>query len=282
MAKIIVNIVFKINIGYNKAVNKRGDLMTNEQILHTAMRQSAIDSGCSLEDFKALENKVVISSSSPNARKYLKLPFYCDLTSYGNNIVASVNTDIFEAVKEYINSNNIEHCFETPALYILNDKLKKYNMGICFMAEYFLPDINIIKPIKCGYETKLLYPQDFSELYVPQWGNALCTERKHLDMLAVGAFDGEKLIGLAGASADCESMWQIGVDVLPEYRQKGIASSVTSQLALEILNREIVPFYCAAWSNVKSVKNALKSGFKPAWVQVTAKSFDFISQMNKN
>ena len=256
--------------------------MTNEEILETAMRQSAIDSSCISDDFKSLKNKVVISSANPNARKYLELPFYCDLTSYGNNIVASVNADIFETVKEYINSNNIEHCFETPALYILNDKLKKYNMGICFMAEYFLPDINIIKPLKCGYKTKFLYPEDFSKLYLPEWSNALCEKRRHLDMLAVGAFDGRQLIGLAGASADCDSMWQIGIDVLPEYRQKGIASSLTSQLAFEILNRGIVPFYCAAWSNVKSVKNALKSGFKPAWVQVTARSLDFISEINKN
>jgi predicted GNAT family acetyltransferase len=76
-------------------------------------------------------------------------------------------------------------------------------------------------------------------------------------------------------------MWQIGIDVLPEYRRQGIASCLTSQLALEVINRNIVPFYCCAWSNIKSVRNAIKSGFRPAWVQITAKSMDYIADMNK-
>ena len=54
--------------------------MTNQDILNIAMNQSAVDSNCSADDFKSFENKVVISKENPNARKYLELPFYCDLT----------------------------------------------------------------------------------------------------------------------------------------------------------------------------------------------------------
>lgn len=106
-------------------------------------------------------------------------------------------------------------------------------------------------------------------------------KRKHLDKLAVGAFDGQKLVGLAGCSADCEMMYQIGVDVLPEYRKRGIASAITSTLALETLKLGKVPFYCAAWSNIKSVRNALKCGFRPAWVELTAREAAFVDNLNK-
>ena len=99
------------------------------------------------------------------------------------------------------------------------------------------------------------------------------------DVLAVGAYDNGKLIGLAGCSADCEMMYQIGVDVLPEYRRKGIASAVTSRLALEVLTLGKVPFYCAAWSNIKSVRNAIKSGFRPAWVELTARDKGFVNKL---
>ena len=34
----------------------------------------------------------------------------------------------------------------------------------------------------------------------------------------------ERMIGLTACSTDCDDMWQIGVDVLLEYRRKGIAS----------------------------------------------------------
>jgi predicted GNAT family acetyltransferase len=75
-------------------------------------------------------------------------------------------------------------------------------------------------------------------------------------------------------------MWQIGIDVLPEYRQKGIASALTSKLAKEILNQGKVPFYCSAWSNIRSARNAAKSGFIPAWVEMTVKPADVVDEMN--
>ena len=123
------------------------------------------------------------------------------------------------------------------------------------MAEYFLPDIDLVygMDISRPYELRVLEPDDFSGLYLPAWGNALCKDRKHLDVLGIGAYEEGKLVGLAGCSADCDAMWQIGVDV--------------------------VPFYCAAWSNVKSVKNAIRSGFRPGWVEVTARPAAEVEEM---
>lgn len=55
------------------------------------------------------------------------------------------------------------------------------------MAEYFLPDMSLVKPIECGYETRIMEPVDFTDCYLPQWSNALCEKRKHLDKLAMSA-----------------------------------------------------------------------------------------------
>lgn len=255
--------------------------MTNDEILQIALQQSAIDSGCLPSDFLSNQNKIVVSQKNPSARKYLELPFYCDLTTYGNNIVASVSEEYILLVDAYISKYPAEHCFETPNLHILMESFKPYDINICFMAEYFLPDVDLIRPLSCAYELRILHPNDFSEFYLPQWNNALCEPRKNLDLLAVGAFNQGQLIGLAGCSADCDSMYQIGVDVLPEYRRRGVASAITSTLAIEVLKRDKVPFYCCAWSNIKSAKNAVKSGFRPAWVQITAKKNDVIAKMNE-
>lgn len=256
--------------------------MTNDEILQIAMQQSAVDSNCRAEDFRSTENKVVLSRANPGARKYLELPFACDLTSYGNNIVASVSENLAGIAEAYIGKYPVEHCFETPNLLVLMKELMPFDLNVCFMAEYFLPDVKSMKPARSGeYELKVMQPAEFAGCYLPQWSNALCEKRRSLDRLAVGAFQKDKLIGLAGASADCASMWQIGIDVLPEYRRRGIASSLTSVLAEEILKRGKVPFYCCAWSNIKSARNAIRSGFRPAWVQVTAKKNDFIDRMNQ-
>lgn len=255
--------------------------MSYEELLEIAMKQSAVDSNCNANDFKLRENRIVLSEKNPNARRYLELPFICDLTSYGNNIVASVTEDLREIVKSYLAKYPIEHCFETPNLHKLMDELSPKGINVCFMAEYFLPDLTETKNLTIKYEVKVLEKEDFADCYLPKWSNALCETRKQYDQLAVGAYDKGKLIGLAGCSADCDTMWQIGIDVLEEYRNQDIAACLTNKLAHEVLKRNIVPFYCCAWSNIKSVRNALKSGFKPAWVQITVKTKEFIEKLNE-
>ena len=255
--------------------------MTRKEIWGIALRQSACDCNCAPEDFLREENVITTSRTHPDARKYLPLPFMCDMVSYGSNIVAQTSEELAEVIRDYLNRYPVEHCFETPHLHVLDDMLKEYGLKVCFMAEYFLPEPERLRELSCAYELRILHQNDFAELYLPEWSNALCEKRKELDILGVGAYDGEKLIGLAGCSADCTDMYQIGVDVLPEYRKQGIASALTSRLALEILKLGKVPFYCAAWCNIKSVRNAVKCGFSPAWVELTAREIEFVETMNK-
>lgn len=255
--------------------------MTNKEILAIAMRQSAMDINADVTDFTKDENVIVKSEVGPLARKYYKEPIACNFVSYGNNIVASVKDEYKDIVKEYLEKFEFYHCFETPNMHWIDEKMRERGQRVCFMAEYFLPDVNVIKRLYSNYQCKILLQEDFVELYQPIWSNALCEDRKELDVLGVGAFDNGKLIALAACSADCHDMWQIGVDVLPEYRRQGVASSLTSNLAIEIMDRGKVPFYCCAWSNIRSVKNALRSGFLPAWVEMTIKPADMVEEMNQ-
>lgn len=254
--------------------------MTQKELLQTALRQSAIDLNCRPEDLVSGKKLVVRSAPHPAARAYLRLPFSCNLVSYGGGVVASVSPETEDIVTAYLQKYPAEHLFETPNLHALDDALVPLGLRTCFMAEYFLPDLSALQPLPCPYELRLLEPADFRPLYLPQWSNALSDKRPHLDVLAVGAYDGETLVGLAGCSADCDTMWQIGIDVLPSYRRQGIAAALTARLALECLDRGKVPFYCAAWSNVPSVRNAIKAGFRPAWVELTAKSTETVDAMN--
>lgn len=116
------------------------------------------------------------------ARRYLTLPFDCHLISYGSNIVASVGEKYCGIVSEYINRFPVEHCFETPNLHVLNDALEQDGLRICFMAEYFLPDMQLLQERSCPYPIRLLFPADFETLYTPEWSNALCEKRKQLDV----------------------------------------------------------------------------------------------------
>ena len=254
--------------------------MTQKDLFAIALAQSAIDLSCTPEDLVSGKKVVVESRPHPKARAYLRLPFACNLVSYGGGAVASVSPEVRDIVTHYMEKYPVEHLFETPNLHALDDALAPHGLRTCFMAEYFLPDLSALKSLPCKYELRLLEPADFKSLYLPQWSNAIGGKRPHLDALAVGAYDGGTLIGLAGCSADCDTMWQIGIDVLPAYRRQGIAAALTAHLALECLKRDKVPFYCAAWSNIPSVRNAIRAGFRPAWVELTVKSAETVNGMN--
>lgn len=244
--------------------------MNQEEIIKIALHQSALDLNCQAHDFLKKEDVIVLSKPNPQARRYLKLPFYCQLVTYGHNVVASVHKDFQAEVKQYLKAHPRYQAFETPYLLELNQLLNTKGMQVYFMAEYFLPDLEVLKPLPCPYPTKILHPEDFEDLYTSDWSNALCQDRRHLDILGIGAYDKDRLIGLAACSMDCEEMWQIGVDVLADYRHQGIASSLTSILALEIIKYGKVPFYCCAWSNIASKRNANHVGFRTAWTEITA------------
>lgn len=245
--------------------------MTNKEIYEIAVSQSAIDMNCRAEDFFCGTAVVVPSVLNERAKKYYTEPLPLRFCSYGSTIVMSVKDEFRKIAEEYAGMFEPYRCFEMPGLRVLDERLRAAGMHVCSMAEYYLPDVEKQNILPCKYETRILKQSDFAALYKPEWSNALCAERKELDVLGVGAYDRGTLVGLAGCSADCASLYQIGVDVLPGYRRNGIASSLTTILAAEIFKIGKIPFYCSAWSNIRSVRNALKSGFVPAWVELSAK-----------
>ncbi len=255
--------------------------MTQQDIFSTALAQSAVDLSCGPCDLTSGRNTVVLSREAAGARRYLSLPFLCNFVTYGQGVVASVSPAFADAAESYMARVPAAHLFETPSMHLLDDAVRPLGGRVCFMAEYFLPDLAALHPLDCPYEMRVMRPADFAGLYTPAWSNALCDARRELDVLGVGAYDtAGRLIGLAACSADCASMWQIGIDVLPAYRRQGVASALTSRLALDILDCGKVPFYCAAWCNIPSVRNAIRSGFRPAWAEMTVKDQSFVNGMN--
>ena len=84
------------------------------------------------------------------------------------------------------------------------------------------------------------------------------------------ALDGDTIMGMAGCSEDAPHWQQIGIDVLPEYRSRGIGTYLVTLLRNKIIEIGDVPFYGTAAANIQSQNIAIKSGFRPAWVETEA------------
>ena len=77
-------------------------------------------------------------------------------------------------------------------------------------------------------------------------------------------------MGMAGCSEDAPHWQQIGIDVLPEYRSKGVGSYLVNLLKNKIIEMGDIPFYGTGAANIHSQNIAVKCGFKPAWVETEA------------
>jgi GNAT superfamily N-acetyltransferase len=92
------------------------------------------------------------------------------------------------------------------------------------------------------------------------------------DMVAAVARLGGEIAGIFGASSDCDTMWQIGVDVIEGKRGGGIGRAIVGRLTTEVLGRGRVPYYSTVVSNLRSSRLALGLGYRPAWVELYARS----------
>ena len=63
---------------------------------------------------------------------------------------------------------------------------------------------------------------------------------------------------------------QIGIDVVPAYRSRGLGSHLVALLKERITGMGAIPFYGTSVSNYHSWNIALNCGFAPAWVEVGA------------
>lgn len=77
-------------------------------------------------------------------------------------------------------------------------------------------------------------------------------------------------------------MWQIGIEVPPEYRHLGLATNLVNSLTFEVLNRGCVPTYDVISSNIASQRVAYRVGYYPAFVTDWRCNFkDFETLSNK-
>lgn len=91
------------------------------------------------------------------------------------------------------------------------------------------------------------------------------------DVLATVARCAGEIVGIAASSADCDQMWQIGVDVVPMARGAGIGRALVSRLTEEVFRHGRVPYYTTNVSNIRSSALAVSLGYWPAWVELFAR-----------
>jgi len=240
--------------------------LANKEILSVVRAQLATDLNCAADDFDSDGFVFCEIKENPGRRPFPRGERHFEMLTMGGAVIVSATPDILPYLCEQLGGKNCGDAFSMPFVY--------------GSSVYFLPDDLCLLPMSDGIDVKVLEWDGILKLYKiyqrADFPNALQYDVNHSrpDVLVTLAMAGGNIAGMAGASADCEMMWQIGIDVPPEYRNRGIAAALTNRLAIEIMERGKIPYYGTASSNVASQRVAYRAGFKPAWVCAYRGRFD--------
>jgi hypothetical protein len=235
------------------------------KILEIVRHQLALDMNCNSQDF--LNEGIVFCKSKLNEgrRLFERQTPYLEIATMGKGIVVSADEDILLKIKPIIENKSRDDLFFAPFLY--------------GHSLYYVPDCKTIKRLPCPDEFTFHVKEgkEIHDLYkFPGFNNAIQYDKKHArpDELVTYAMKGNEIVGMAGASIDSKIMWQIGIDILPPFRNAGLASCLVSNLAIMIMEHGIVPYYGTASSNIASQAVAYRSGLIPTWMCTYKNIFD--------
>lgn len=239
--------------------------MTQRQMADIVRRQLALDCCCEPEDFEKEGTLYFALGNSPGRRPFPRGATHLEITTAGNAVIVSATSDILPYVREQLDGKSRDEAFSMPFIY-------GHSM-------YYMPDLSRFAPARTpeGYQIAWAERSEIPQLYGTEgFRNALMYEEDHPrpDVLAVIASRHGEIVGMAGASEDCATMWQVGIDVLPPCRGQGLAAALVSMLTQEVMRRGKIPYYGTASSNIASQRVAHRCGYAPAWMCSYQSRFD--------
>jgi len=241
--------------------------MTNEKMLDIVRSQLAIDLNCTAEDLSGEQDSIIytIARENPGRRPFPRSDPHFEMLSMGSAIVVSASPHLLATIKMQLAKAGRDEAFSMPFVY--------------GHGQFYLPDISQIKPLNPpgGFDYDMAEQREIQALYrLEGFHYAIGNQSGHPrpDVLALLAIKNGIIVGMAGASEDCASMWQIGINVHRDHRNHGLAAYLVNRLTLEILKRNYVPYYGTASSNIASQRVAHRAGYFPAWVCAYRGRFD--------
>lgn len=240
------------------------------------LRLLSLEYGCKPEDFRKSENILTVSAVREGQRRYLAEPYFFHMATLGANAVMTADERLHPFLSEWSRGKPGIWLFEIPNLLPLERELNRFGYTLTASHHLYLSAEETLP--KRSDPVKWFFGREEIEPFYgdPRFPNALCPSylEERPDTVAVCAYDGETIMGMAGCSEDAPGWEQIGIDVLPEYRSRGIGTYLVTLLKNKILRHGKIPFYGTSLSNCYSQNIALNCGFRPIWVEIGAKPIE--------
>ncbi len=229
----------------------------------------SLEFGCSAGSIDRDENTLTVSAMHPGARAYFdEAPFF-RMACAGGGALITADERLHPFLLEWMRGRMGHWLFEMPNLLPLLAELRRYGYALTDAWHLYLPGGTQENPPACP--VRRMDRTELTEYSADaRFPNAFSHDRRRPDTRAFCAEENGAVMGIAACAADAPVFRQIGVDVLPKYRGRGIGTALVYRLTEQILADGLIPLYGTSGSNVHSQRIALHCGFRPAWVEISA------------
>ena len=232
-------------------------------------QQLAIDYCCKISDIKDDKNHFTEYEKLEGRRQFEEADdCVLKVIAVNGKLIFTGKKSVVDVCQKQFSNKSGNWFMDVVNFRKLDEILKKEGYRIKTVHSFFIPkddhvyEINGVEIKKYNQEEILQFKDD------DRFDEAFCFSEASPDVLAVAAIIDHEIVGMAGASADSPSFWQIGINVNKNFEGRHIASGLVSILKSDILKKGIVPYYGTSFSNLASQHVAARAGFEVAWVEL--------------
>ena len=234
-------------------------------------KQLSLDYCCTEEDVESSLNVFTLYEPLEGRRRYRNdLVRPLSICAVNGKLMFTGEEELIEWCRENYADTGSEWFFEFGNLKKLETQLNEKGYKIKMAHPFFISDELSFLPDD-GMQIMIFHQEEIERFRGDErWDEAYVFAEEAPDVIGAAAIVGGEIVGMAGASADSPTMRQIGINVLPEYRNKGIAVRLVTVLKNLVLQDGYLPFYGTSFSHIASQRVALAAGFRCAWVELSS------------
>ena len=245
--------------------------------LNAVKKVLTADFACGKDDF---DNDGVFIHPAKEMTGRRRFPFReksLSIATMGRGVAVSCSVDKLGWCDANLSGLSRNEIFAPPAIKMMDEFVKKDGQYMAGPDLKYICTKNIFNPFNYNIKgVEITLANDTSGLKLdgdPRFLNSLGRGNNPLTPRVVAAVARCKgqIAGIASASADCDSMWRIGVDTAEEYRNRGIGKAMVSRVTEVILAAGKIPYYSALESDTASKALAASLGYKTTWIEIYAR-----------